>query len=131
MIFDLYLSGYSILAIIRELKKQEIKSPTGKAHRSKRTIDTMLSNEIYIGNVIVGKTFALDFPYNERRVNKGEYQKYLINSNRTPIITQEQFDQVQAEKIRRSNIQIDGNNSKIKHTRYSMKKSSLCRVHDE
>lgn len=61
MIFDLYLSGYSILAIIRELKKQEIKSPTGKDHWPKRTIDTMLSNEKYIGNVIVGKLTHLIF----------------------------------------------------------------------
>ncbi|WP_373897758.1 recombinase family protein [Haloimpatiens sp. FM7315] len=38
MIFNLYLSGYSILAIIRELKKQGIKSPTGKENWPKRTI---------------------------------------------------------------------------------------------
>lgn len=130
-IFNLYLSGHSILAIIRKLQKRDIKSPTGKDNWAKRTIDTMLSNEKYIGNVIIGKTYCNDFPYNERKVNKGEYHKYLINGNHTPIITREQFDQVQAEKIRRSNIQIDGNNSKRKHTHYSMKKSTLCRDDDE
>lgn len=46
-IFNLYLSGYSILGIIHELKKQAIKSPTGKDNCAKRTIDTMLSNEKY------------------------------------------------------------------------------------
>lgn len=126
-IFSLYLSGFSTLAIIRELNKEGIKSPTGKESWPKRTIDTILSNEKYIGNVIVGKTYSKDFPYNDRKANKGEYQKYLINDNHTPIITQEQFDQVQAEKIRRSNIQVDGDNSKRKHTHYSMKKSVLCR----
>jgi len=36
------------------------KSPTGKDHWPKRTIDTMLSNEKYTGNVVVGKTYGLD-----------------------------------------------------------------------
>ena len=42
-IYDLYLKGYSILAIIRDLQQQNIKSPTGKDQWSKRTIDTILS----------------------------------------------------------------------------------------
>lgn len=76
----------------------------------------MVSNEKYIGDVIIEKTYCNDFPYNERRVNKGKYQKYLINGSHTPLITTELFDQVQAEKIRRSNIQIDGNKLERNHT---------------
>ncbi|MEF2113440.1 recombinase family protein, partial [Clostridium frigoriphilum] len=37
-IYELYLSGYSILAIIRYLKEECINSPTGKDHWAKRTI---------------------------------------------------------------------------------------------
>lgn len=123
MIFNLYLSGFSILGIIRELKKRAIKSPTGKDAWSKRTIDTMLSNEKYIGNVLIGKTYSNDFPYNKRRVNRDEYEKFLNSNHHIPIITQEQFDQVQSEKLRRSNIKIDGAVVKRKQTHYSMKKS--------
>ncbi|MBV7276700.1 recombinase family protein [Clostridiaceae bacterium UIB06] len=36
LIFDLYLSGYSILGIIRELENKNIKSPTGRDRWSKR-----------------------------------------------------------------------------------------------
>lgn len=46
-IYELYLNGYSILAIIRYLEEECIKSPTGKEQWAKRTIDTMLSNEKY------------------------------------------------------------------------------------
>lgn len=71
-IFDHYINGYSVLAIISELASQGIKSPTGKDRWSKRAVDTMISNEKYTGNVLVGKTYCEDYPYNQRLVNKGE-----------------------------------------------------------
>jgi len=51
MIFNLYLQGKSVLGIAKELERLGIKSPTGKATWPKRTIDVMLSNEKYTGNV--------------------------------------------------------------------------------
>ncbi|MGN0477037.1 MAG: recombinase family protein [Ruminococcus sp.] len=41
----MYLSGKSILGIIKELKKRNINSPTGKDNWSKRTIEEIISNE--------------------------------------------------------------------------------------
>lgn len=123
-IFDLYINGYSLLAITRELKNQNIKSPTGKDNWSKGTIDTILSNEKYIGNVMVGKTYCNDFPYNERKINVGQCPKYIIDNNHDPIITEEQFNQVQQEKRRRSNVITDGITSRRKNTHYSMKSST-------
>lgn len=90
----------------------------------------MLSNEKYIGNVLIGKTYSNNFPYNERRVNRDQSEKYLNNDHHIPIITQEQFDRVQSEKIRRSNIKIDGAVVKRKQTHYSMKKSPLVFSND-
>ena len=51
IIFDLYLRGQSVLGIIKELEKRKIPSPTGKEKWCKRTIDVMLSNEKYTGDV--------------------------------------------------------------------------------
>lgn len=48
LIFDLYLSGKSVLGIIKELQKRGILSPIGKEKWCKRTIDVMLSNEKYV-----------------------------------------------------------------------------------
>jgi len=54
-IFKLYLNGYSVDLIIKELATNSIKSPKGKDKWSKRTIQNILTNEKYIGGVIVGK----------------------------------------------------------------------------
>ena len=121
-IFDLYLYDFSIIAIIRELKRLGIKSPTGKDAWSKRSIETLLSNEKYIGNVLLGKTYSKGYPDNERLINKDMQNKYLATNNHPPIISEEIFERVQAEKLRRSNIQIDNDVVKRKSTHYSMKK---------
>ena len=42
LIFSLYLSGLSILRIIRELENRDIKSPTGKDLWNKRCINTII-----------------------------------------------------------------------------------------
>ena len=47
--------------------------------------------------------------------------KYLVENNHPSIIRKEIFNQVQSEKLRRSNIKNDGPVSKRKSTRYSMK----------
>jgi len=123
MIFDLYLRGYSIIAIIRELDSQGIKSPTGKNSWSKRTIDKMLSNEKYTGKVLMLKTYGDKYPNNKRHANNGEVQQYMVNDSHPIIISEEQFELIQNEKIRRSNIQKNESGAIRKSTRYSMKKS--------
>jgi hypothetical protein len=55
LIYDLYLSGHSVLLISRELAKRQIKSPQGKDSWSIRAIQTVLNNEKYTGRVILGK----------------------------------------------------------------------------
>ncbi|MBW9155523.1 recombinase family protein [Clostridium tagluense] len=97
-IYELYFNGYSILAIIRYLEEECIKPPTGKDHWAKRTIDTMLSNEKYTGNVVVGKTYGLEYPNNKRIINKSEFQKYLAIDCHVLIISQELFDKIQLKK---------------------------------
>lgn len=124
-IFSLYLSGFSTLAIIRELNKEGIKSSTGKERWPKRTIDTILSNEKYIGNVIVGKTYTTDFLKNKRHINKGEQDKYEAPYTCLPLVSKKQFGQVQEEKLRRSNIHknADGTITRTS-THYSTKSDS-------
>lgn len=124
-IFSLYLSGFSTLAIIRELNKEGIKSPTGKERWPKRTIDTILSNEKYMGNVIVGKTYTTDFLKNKRHINKGEQDKYEAPYNCLPLVSKCQFEQVQEEKLRRSNIDKNADGIITRNsTHYSMKSNS-------
>ena len=109
LIYDLYLSGQSVVGIIKELEKRKILSPTGKEKWCKRTIDVMLSNEKYTGDVELLKS------------GKSEVH-YLVTGNNPAIISKEVFKAVQIEKVRRSNVVIDENCSKRKNDKYSSKK---------
>lgn len=112
LIFDLYLGGKSILGIIKELEKRKILSPTGKEKWCKRTIDVMLSNEKYTGNV--------------RLLKSGNSEvHYLASDNNPAIISKEVFEAVQMEKGRRSNVVMDGNGSQRTHKKYSSKNKSF------
>lgn len=67
-IFDLYLRGYSVDMMMKDLVDNNINSPSGKEKWSKRTIQTMLTNEKYIGNVLLGKTYTGKYPNNKQKV---------------------------------------------------------------
>lgn len=121
-IFDLYLNGYSVDMIMKELADNNIKSPTGKDKWSKRTIQNMLTNEKYIGNVLLGKTYTGQYPNNKQKVNQGAQDQFLMKEAHAPIISSEVFDQVQEEMKRRSNIELVDGKTKRKNTHYSGKK---------
>ena len=105
----MYLSGQSVIGIIKVLEKKRIFSPTGKEKWRKRTIDVMLSNEKYTGDVRLLKS------------GKNEVQ-YLSSNNNPAIVSKEVFEAVQIEKKRRSNMVKDENGWQRKNEKYSSKK---------
>lgn len=119
-IFNWYLSGFSILGIIRELHKQCIPSPTGKDKWCKRSVETILTNDKYIGTATVYKSFTKD---NKRVQNNGEHQKYQINDNHPAIIPIALFQQVAELRQNRSNVEKTADGSHRKSSKYSSKKS--------
>ena len=125
LIFQLYLSGYSILQIIKELKKLGIKSPSGKDQWCKRSLENMLCNEKYCGNVLVVKTYQTESDHTKRVRNRGERKKYYVVGNHPAIISKEDFDKVQMERERRSNIEETPEGSKRKSTHYSSKSKNI------
>ena len=109
LIFDLYLSGQSVIGIIKELENRNILSPTRKEKWCKRTIDVMLSNEKYTGDVKILKS--------------GNSEVHYLSSNNNPvIISKEIFEAVQMEKAHRSNVIKDENGSRRKGKKYSSTK---------
>ena len=73
--------------------------------RSKRSIETILTNEKYVGDVILYKTFSPDFPEKKRIQNNGEHQKYIQEDHHPAIISRETFRAVQEMRESRSNIE--------------------------
>ena len=109
LIYNQYLQGKSVIGIIRELEKRKIASPTGKEKWCKRTIDVMLSNEKYTGDVRLLKT------------SKSEVQ-YLARDNNPAIISKETFEAVQLERVRRSNVVVGVDGKLRKDKKYSSKR---------
>ncbi|MCB6365028.1 recombinase family protein [Intestinibacillus massiliensis] len=97
-IFDLYLQGNGVRKIKRYLEDYRIKTVTGKAEWSTSTIDRMLSNEKYIGQVLMQKTYTPDFLTGKQKKNAGQLAKYLVEDAHEPIIDKETFEKVQRMK---------------------------------
>ena len=109
LIFDLYLQGNSILSIIKELESKEILTPSGKKKWCNQTVVKILTNEKYMGNVLLKKTYTDGFPNRKRKKNSGEKHQYLAEQVHPEIISKEMFDAVQEKRKRRSNVEIDEN----------------------
>ena len=101
-IYDLYLQGNGVRKIKRYLENNGIKTVTGKAEWSTSTIDRMLSNEKYIGHVLMQKTYTPDFLTGKQEKNNGELAMYLIENVHEPIIDRETFELVQEIKGRKN-----------------------------
>ena len=98
LIFNLYVQGNGIRKIKKYLETHEIKTVTGKAEWSTSTIDRMLSNEKYVGRVLMQKTYTPDFLTGKKEKNCGQLAMYIVENAHEPIIDRETFDRVQAMK---------------------------------
>lgn len=115
LIFNLYLSGYSIIGIIHELESRSISSPTGKPKWCRRAIDTLLSNEKYRGGSTATTVLMSDAPQSKQRA------RYLFSDHHEAIIDEKTFIAIAKEKQRRCNIEVDENGVHRKKTRYTAK----------
>lgn len=97
-IFDLYVHGNGVRKIKRYLEEHGIKTVTGKTEWSTSTIDRMLSNEKYIGQVLIQKTFTPDFLTGRQEKNGGQLSMYLVEDAHEAIIEKETFKKVQELK---------------------------------
>ena len=97
-IFSLYLEGNGVRKIKRYLEEHGIRTVTGKAEWSTSTIDRMLSNEKYMGILLLQKTYTPDFLTGKQKKNRGELSMYMIEDAHEAIIEKEVFEAVQKKK---------------------------------
>ena len=103
-IFRLFLEGNSSYKIKRILESDGVQTATGKTTWNATVIDRMLSNEKYMGDALLQKTYTVDFLSKKRVKNRGIVPQYYIEDDHEPIISKELFHQVQEEKVRRASI---------------------------
>ena len=80
--------------IAEELNRQGLKNREGNPFREK-SVTYILTNEIYMGDVIYQKTYSTPFPEKQKKINYGELPQYRIKDDHKPIISKEDFEAVQ------------------------------------
>lgn len=98
-IFHLNSIGYSSFQIAKLLKQNQRKTVMGKLEWWPPVIDRMLSNEKYIGDALLQKTYTVDFLTRQRVKNQGELPKYFVKANHPAIISKDIFYHVQEQKL--------------------------------
>ncbi|MDO4285746.1 MAG: recombinase family protein, partial [Eubacteriales bacterium] len=103
-IFRLYLEGNSSYRIAKILEEEKIKTVTGRSEWQATVINQMLANEKYMGDVLLQKTYTVDYLTHKKVVNKGIVPQYYIENDHEPIIPKQLFYRVQEERARRAGI---------------------------
>ena len=104
-IYKRFLEGLSTYQIAKELTAKGIKTPAGKDTWYTSSVLSILKNEKYKGDALLQKSFTKDFLTHKRADNNGEVPQYYVEGHHEGIVTAEQFDQVQAEILRRKGMQ--------------------------
>lgn len=93
--------GQSVLGIIKELKERKIPSSTGKEKWCKRTIDVMLSNEKYKGDILLQKSQTVDLLTKKWLQDEGGSTAVLYEDDHEVIIELWIWECVQLEMKQR------------------------------
>ena len=101
-IFQLFADGKSMKQIKEILESRQVKTYSGKTEWDFAVIRHILTNEKYMGDVILQKTFRNNCIDKKVKVNRGELPKYLVSNNHPPIIDKDTFNIVQVELASRS-----------------------------
>ena len=102
LIYDWFLSGKSLPQIAKELTESGIPTPMGRTVWQPSVVQSILSNEKYKGDALLGKTYIVDCISKKKCVNAGERVQYYVENNHLAIIDAATFDRVQEELARRA-----------------------------
>ncbi|WP_130868970.1 recombinase family protein [Intestinimonas massiliensis (ex Afouda et al. 2020)] len=101
-IYQRYLDGCSLGQIKQELEEDQVPTAQGVHRWSYQVIQNILTNERYIGDVLLQKTYVTDCISKRVKKNQGERPMYYIENNHPAIIPREIYQAVQTEMTRRS-----------------------------
>ena len=101
-IYREFVAGYSITQIGKRLNADGIKTKLGRDKWCHSTLESILTNEKYTGNALLGKTWKPDVLSKRRQKNDGKKAPiYYVEDTHPPIITRDMFELAQAEMERR------------------------------
>lgn len=98
--------------IKKKLNDLGITTAYGNKWNTTSTIMDMLTNEKYIGDALLQKTFTTDFLTKQKKKNEGELPQYYVEGHHEAIISKEVFEYVgqklQSQTSRRVSVPLSG-----------------------
>ena len=119
-IYDRFLAGDSLQQIANGLTADSIPTPMGRTVWQASVVQSILSNEKYKGDALLGKTYVEDCISKKVRVNAGERPQYYVENNHPAIIDAATFSRVQEELARRAS------KRKVKQTGTTTEQGKYC-----
>ena len=101
-IYHRYLDGCTLGQIKRELEEDGVPTAQGVERWSPSIIHNILTNEKYIGDALLQKTYVTDCITKKVKKNRGERTMYYVENSHPAIVARDLFNQVQQEMTRRS-----------------------------
>ena len=98
-IFDSYLAGEPAYSIAKQLREKGVTCSSGTP-MSDATVKEILSNQAYTGTGLLQKYFFSDLK--KRCSNNGELPMYEVEELYEPVITAQEFEQVQEIRQKRA-----------------------------
>ena len=119
-IYGRFLAGDSLQQIANGLTADGIPTPMSRTVWQASVVQSILSNEKYKGDALLGKTYVEDCISKKVRVNAGERPQYYVENNHPAIIDTATFARVQEELARRAS------KRKVKQTGTTTEQGKYC-----
>lgn len=107
LIYRMFFNGYSTNMIAAILTEKGITTPLNKDVWPRQTIESILTNEKYIGDARLQKTYSVDYRTKIQKKNEGELPMYYVEDGHPAIVSKE----LQAEICLRLNQRSNSRNS--------------------
>lgn len=126
-IFREYLQGASLNNIAKGLMADGIPTATGNVTWRGDGIRKILTNEKYMGDALLQKTYTVDVLTKKRVANNGIVPQYYVENNHEAIIPRQLFMQVQEELQRRAHLRMEGGKTKrVYSSKYALSSIVYC-----
>ena len=100
-IYRRFLEGETVHEIAKGLTATGIPTPMNRKLWSESTVQSILTNEKYMGDAILQKTSCTDFLTKKTKKNEGKLPQYHVRNSHLAIVSAEVFELVQLEMERR------------------------------
>ena len=96
-IYHRFLEGSTVHEIAKALTAAGVPTPMKRKTWCETTVQSILTNEKYMGDAVLQKTFCTDFLTKKMKKNEGELPQYRVRNSHPAIVSAEVFELVQME----------------------------------